>query len=114
MSVWYYFARPTNLAFHDLTPGKVMPPAAKSLLGLSMKFIPTPRYTSHHMMPTLDRFERDLTVKAFWVGDESLSSLGGETEAPKLYVRSKWTPPPWEIPKEITKRMKPFRRAITQ
>jgi hypothetical protein len=114
MSVWYYFARPTNLSFHYLTPGKAMPPAAKSLFRLSMKCIPTPRYTKYHMMPSLDRFERDLTVKVFWVGDESLSSLGGENEAPKLYVRSKWTPPPWDIPKEITKQMKPFRRAIIQ
>jgi hypothetical protein len=65
MSVWYYFARPTNLAFHDLTPGKVMPSALKSLLGLSMKFIPTPKFTTHHMMPLLDCFQCDLIVKTY-------------------------------------------------
>jgi hypothetical protein len=114
MSVWYYFARPTNLTFHDLTPGKIMPPAAKSLLGLSMKFIPTPKFTSHQMIPSLDRFQRDLVVKTYWVGDESLESLTKTDEAPKLYVRSKWTPPPWDIPKELDQRIPNFRRAITQ
>ena len=114
MSVWYYFPRPTNLTFHDLTPGKIMPPAAKSLLGLSMKFIPTPKFTSHQMIPSLDRFQRDLVVKTYWVGDESLESLTKTDEAPKLYVRSKWTPPPWDIPKELDQRIPNFRRAITQ
>ena len=36
MTPWYYSACPSNLAFHDLTPGKVVPPADRSLLGLSL------------------------------------------------------------------------------
>ena len=108
MSIWYCFARPTNLTFHDLTPGKIMPPAAKSLLGLSMKFIPTPKLTTHHMMPSLNRFQQDLVVKAYWVGDESLASLTSLNKTPKLYVRSKWSPPPWDIPRELDKRLPKF------
>ena len=41
-----YFARPHNLAFHDLTKQKNIHPSASQLLGLSLKFIPTPKYTS--------------------------------------------------------------------
>jgi len=37
-----------NLAFHDLTPkGTIVPSGLKSLLGLSLKFIPTPTYSLH-------------------------------------------------------------------
>ena len=98
---WYYFVRPTNLTFYDLTPGKIMPPATKSLLGLSLKVIPTPKYTTHRMMPSLDRFQQDLVIKAYWVGNNSITSLTSPNKAPKLYVRSKWTPPPWDISKEL-------------
>jgi hypothetical protein len=114
MSTWDYFARPTNLAFHDLTPGKVMPTAAKSLLGLSMKFIPTPKYTTHHMIPSLDQFQRNIIFKTYWIGDKSIKSLTKTDEAPKLYVRSKWAPPHWDIPKELDTRLPKFRAAITQ
>jgi hypothetical protein len=113
MSTCYYFARPTNLAFHDLTPGKVMPTAAKSLLGLSMKFIPTPKYTTHHMILSLNRFQCDIVVKTYWVGNKSIEPLTKTDKAPKLYVRSKWTPPPWDIPKELDKRLPKFCAAIT-
>ena len=41
-----YFSRPHNLAFHDLTKQKNTHPSASQLLGLSLKFIPTPKYTS--------------------------------------------------------------------
>ena len=36
MEKWFYFCRPTNLAFHDLTIGKVAPRALQSLLGLGV------------------------------------------------------------------------------
>jgi hypothetical protein len=45
MSPGCYFQKATNTAFHDLTKAKLFPPAAASLLGLSLKFIPTPRYS---------------------------------------------------------------------
>ena len=42
MEKWYYFFRPTNLAFHDLTTGKVAPRSLQLLLGLGVNFCPTP------------------------------------------------------------------------
>ena len=41
----HYLIRPRNIAFHDLTKDEVVPPIVKSLLGLSKKFIPTPKLT---------------------------------------------------------------------
>jgi hypothetical protein len=37
---------PTNMAFHDPTPGKIAPRTAKNLLGLGGKFIVTPHRTN--------------------------------------------------------------------
>ena len=48
MEKWFYVCRPTNLAFHDLTIGKVVPRALQSLLGLGVNFCPTP------LRPTLN------------------------------------------------------------
>ena len=43
---WYYFSRPSHLAFHDFTRIKQPAKNVRSLLGLGLKFIPTPRYTN--------------------------------------------------------------------
>ena len=45
MSPGCYFLKAANTTFHDLTKAKLLPPAAASLLGLSLKFIPTPCYS---------------------------------------------------------------------
>ena len=42
----YYFSRPNNLAFHDLTKNKSVPLIAREILGLSTKFIPNKPFTS--------------------------------------------------------------------
>ncbi len=110
MSWWFYFSRPTNMAFHDLTANKIAPPACRSLLGLSLNFIPTPRLTNYKMKPTLKRFKRDLEVKAYFAGDDD-NQLGTPS---KLYVPSKWTPPPWDIPKAVDQRVPRFARAVKQ
>ena len=35
---WHYHSRPSNLVFHKLTKGKVVPPIMRALLGLSRCF----------------------------------------------------------------------------
>ncbi len=42
-----------NMNFHDLTDNKITPPEAKSVLGLGMKFIQTPKYTTSDLSTTL-------------------------------------------------------------
>jgi hypothetical protein len=61
---------PTNMAFHDLTPGKIVPPNAKTLLGLGSKFIITPTHTTGEgdMFRTTDRLNRDFKLRVFFGG----------------------------------------------
>jgi hypothetical protein len=44
MSPGCYFLKVAQSTFHDLTKAKMLPPAALSLLGLSLKFIPMPQH----------------------------------------------------------------------
>ncbi len=84
-----YFLKAINTAVHDLTKGELMPPTATSLLGLSLKFIPTPCYAPLAMdiAPFLDRIERDVGLKTFFAGHDQ-----GE-EIPMLRTKSSWHPP---------------------
>ncbi len=84
-----YFLKAINTAFHDLTKGELMPPTATSLLGLSLNFIPTPRYAPSVMdiAPFLDCIERDIGLKTFFAECDQ-----GE-EIPTLCAKSSWHPP---------------------
>ena len=66
-----YFPHVENLAFHDLTTGGILPPMANILLGLGLKFIPTPKLNTSpdEQITTLERFERDFSLKVFFAGD---------------------------------------------
>jgi hypothetical protein len=107
MHPWAYFSRPSNMAFHDLSTVLKPPKNLRSLMGLSLKFIPSPRknvpwttYQDH----TFARFDRELKVKFFMADHED-----DGTYNPDLYVKSRWTPPPWKIPLEITRRLHSFK-----
>ncbi len=88
-SLGCYFLKATNKTFHDLTGGNLLAPATTSLLGLSLKFIPTPRYASSvtDIAPALDCIERDVGLKTFFSGHDQ-----GE-EIPILGTKSSWRPP---------------------
>ena len=96
---WYYFSRPSHLAFHDFTK-KVKPQKnLRSLLGLGLKFIPTPTLTNSWTRlrtQTYHRLFRSVHLRFHFAGkppDEDST-----TYDPKMYVHSKWTPPHWTIP----------------
>lgn len=95
MPAWYYFDRPSHLAFHDLTTLVSPPKNLRSLLGLGLKFCPTPCYTTYNLNPTLNRFKRDLWLKTFFAGNPLEAN---DTYTSKMYVKSSWTPPDWNIP----------------
>lgn len=105
---------PSNLAFHDLTPTKCAPPAAKSLLGLGSKFIPTPSFTTCDKMmeKTVARFTRDFYIKVIYGNDESeedaLAWADHDTYRPKLYVKSKWNPTALDVPSWACNRLAKF------
>jgi hypothetical protein len=101
MHPWAYFSRPSHVAFHDLSTGLKPPKNIRSLLGLSLKFIPSPRtnvlwtaYEDH----TFSLFDLELKVKVFMADHED-----DGTYNPEVYIKSRWTPPPWKIPLEIAR-----------
>ena len=59
MQKWFYLFQPTNLAFHDLTIGKVALKALQSLLGLGLNFCPTPLRPMLNIDKSMESFERD-------------------------------------------------------
>ena len=95
---WYYFARPSHLAFHDFTQQKQPAKNLRSLLGLGLKFIPTPRCTNTWTKlkeTSMPRLQRAIHLRFHFAGSETSSN---ETYDPKMYVRSNWTPPYWTLP----------------
>ena len=101
MPTWYYFLRPSNLAFHDFTKNNKPQKNLCSLLGLGHRFIPTPSLTnswSQLQQSSYDRLFRSVHLRFHFAGKPP--NEGTTTYDPKLYVRSKWTPPPpqWTIP----------------
>ena len=106
MPSWYYFSRPTNTAFHNLLPCRP-PYSFRSLLGLSLKFVPTPTRTPCPNQ-SLQRHTRDLLVKTFYAGcpfDDSSFDI-------KYHIRSDWIPPHDKIPREIHSRLDAFNHAF--
>ena len=106
MPTWSYFNRPTNLAFHDLTTRLKPPPNLRSLLGLSLKFIPNPPYNvewTQYIEKTLPKLERDLQIKIFYANnppDENFNQ--------RLHVESNWKPPAHMVPRELPRRLRDF------
>jgi hypothetical protein len=76
MSPGCYLLKAANTAFHDLPKRKSLPPAASSLLGLGLKFIPTPPPTStqSEVEPSLALIKRDIGLKTFFVGQDDGST----------------------------------------
>jgi hypothetical protein len=50
-----------------------------------MKFIPTSKFTTDNLSPTMDRLERDVHLKVFFAHMQDL-----DEEIPKLYVQCLW------------------------
>ena len=71
----------------------------RSLLGLELKFIPTPSLTnswSRLKTSSYDRLIRSVHLRFHFAGKPP--NEGTTSYDPKLYVNSKWTPPHWTIP----------------
>ena len=95
---WYYFYRPSHLAFHDFTQQKQPAKKLRSLLGLGLKFIPTPRYTNTWTKLkeiSMPKLQRAIHLRFHFAGTTTSTN---EDNDPKMYVRSNWTPPYWTLP----------------
>ena len=99
MPTWYYFSRPSNMAFHDFTKQHKPQKNLRSLLGLGLKFIPTPSLTncwSRLKQSSYDRLFHSVHLRFHFAGKPP--SEGTTTYDPKMYINSTWTPPHWTIP----------------
>ena len=99
MPTWYYFSRPSNMAFHDFTKRHKPQKNLRSLLGLGLKFIPTSSLTncwSRLKQSSYDRLLRSVHLRFHFA--RKPPSEGTTTYDPKIYVHSTWTPPHWTIP----------------
>ena len=116
MPTWYYFSRPSNLAFHDFTKQHKPAKNLRSLLGLGLKFIPTPILTnswSRLKISSYDRLFHSVHLRFHFVGKPP--NEGTTSYDPKLYVRSKWTPPLWTIPPvALEERLSRFSTALNK
>ena len=82
MQKWFYFCQPTNLAFHDLTIGKVSPNSLQSLLAVGVNLSPTPLHPMLNIGKSMERFDRDLYIQSVFAGSEDLMPLAN----PKIYI----------------------------
>ena len=106
---WYYFSRPSHLAFHDFTRSKQPAKNLRSLLGLGLEFIPTPRCTNTWKKLkelSMPKFTRAIHLRFHFAGTNTTPD---DTYDPKIYVRSNWTPPHWTLPPvELKERLDKF------
>ena len=116
MPTWYYFSRPSNMAFHDFTKQHKPQKNLRSLLGLGLKFIPTPSLTncwSRLKQSSYDRLFRSVHLRFHFAGKPP--SEGTTTYDPKIYVHSTWTPPHWTIPPiALEERLTRFSSALSK
>ena len=103
-----YFPPVTKLAFHDLTSTHKLPPTAHHILGLGLKFIPTPNtnFTPNDLETCTTRFERDINLRVFFAGDDLTPY-----DPNALRVKSTWRAP--LPPRNIDERIGTFITRLT-
>ena len=111
MSLFQYFNRPTNLAFHDLTTRLSPPKNLRSLLGLGLKFIPTPPKTTllsqlHSEKGAFPRLHRSIDLRCFFIDSPPLNPNAPSPDYnPRMYVASTWEPPFSNVPPSLSDRL---------
>ena len=105
-----YCGTPTNLTFHNLTTNKTLPTDVHHLLGLGLKYIPTPKLniTESQLDTSLARFDRDFGLKVFFAGDEDDDNYINT----EMRLKSTWRAPP--PPPDIDSRIHRFTSNILQ
>ena len=68
-----YFSDIHNKSFHNLTKSSAVPNLARKVLGLCMKFAPTPSRTMpvKDAIASAERLTRQIGIKAYFAGEES-------------------------------------------
>ena len=77
-------------------------------MGLGVNFCPTPLHPALNIYKSMEQFKRDLQLRSIFAGSNELIPLAN----PKIYVRSKCTPPAWDISLALKRRLQTFRKAL--
>jgi len=104
-----FFNKVSNLAFHNLTKTQSLPNNAHLLLGLGLKYIPTPKQNINEniLATTTSRLERDFGLKVFFADEQDDQASYPQTQ---LRVKSNWRAP--LPPLELDNRLSNFTVAI--
>ena len=95
---------------HDLTdPTTHIPKSLNTIIGLGLKFCPTPRKPNRNPTKSFTRFHKDFLTKVFFSGRPKIAE---EIFIPKMHVGSDWEPKHWDIPDTIHRRFEAFKTAI--
>jgi hypothetical protein len=86
LPVWLYILQPQNKAFHNYT-GINLPISVRSLLGLGLKYIPSPQCNKGHSDVDLQRFQRNMSLFYHFAGNSDNKDLNNE-----LKPKSTWMP----------------------
>ena len=84
-----YFAKISNLTFHNLCNKFSPPPGTHWLLGLGPKFIPQWKHPQTNLTHTFTAFVRDVRSKYNFAGIQSNQISKNEQ---KIYIKSDWEP----------------------
>ena len=108
----FYFSCPSHSAFHDCT-SSLSPKNLRSLLGLGLKFIPTPCYTTTPKELTQPNgcfhcFKQDILLACYFGGLQDDCTYTNR----KMYVKSIWEPPHNSIPHEIFNQLNNFKTTM--
>ena len=112
MQTWYYFNQLTHTAFHNCTSFSSPPQNLCSLLGLGLKFIPTPRFTTtpkdlKKENGPFQQFNQDMDLACYFANSPQDPSYN-----PRLHIKSQWNPPSISHHKEIHQRIKTFQSHV--
>ena len=109
---WNFIKKPSSMVFHDLTTSRICPPDCKQLLGLGSKFVILPEMTTNDpsIQCSFDRFDRDISVKAFFAGKGDFVTEDGDS---KLCIKSVWLPPESLFPPKFSRRLIAFRAQVS-
>ena len=90
-----YFGRINKMAYHDLSTTIKPPENIGKLLGLGLKFcIQSRRPDKASITEGMARMRRDVRLKYIFTEDNEDPIDTEYDYNPKLYIKSKWNPPP--------------------
>jgi len=108
-----YFHHAVNTSFHDLTHGNILPAAATKLLGLGLKFIPSPKFTTPASIlnESFERLELEIGRRCHFAGDITNDDYD-PSSASRCRIKSAWRPP--LPPNEVCSRLSKFETALSR